>query len=108
MLSSSATWGCVDLVRTDVSEERIASIFLVQKSAECFQLVAQPAAGCFRLVAQSAAGCFQLVAQSAAGCFRLVAQSAATCSRWFLESYLIHDVHDHEHPSRQCFSLRLF
>jgi hypothetical protein len=31
-MSSSGTWRCVDLVRTDVSEERIASIFKVEKS----------------------------------------------------------------------------
>jgi hypothetical protein len=32
-MSSSAMWRCVVLVLTDVSEERIASIFRVEKSA---------------------------------------------------------------------------
>jgi hypothetical protein len=31
-MSSSAMWGCVDLALTDVFEERIASIFRVEKS----------------------------------------------------------------------------
>jgi hypothetical protein len=31
-MSSSGMWGCVDLVWTDVSEERMASIFMVEKS----------------------------------------------------------------------------
>jgi hypothetical protein len=32
-MSSSGMWRCVGLVLTDVSEERIASIFRVEKSA---------------------------------------------------------------------------
>jgi hypothetical protein len=32
-MSSSGMWRCVDLVSTDVSEECIASIFRVEKSA---------------------------------------------------------------------------
>jgi hypothetical protein len=58
-------WRRVDLVWTDVSEEGIASIFRVEKSAI---EEAAWASGC-RLSHQ---------------CFRLLVQSAATCSRWFL------------------------
>jgi hypothetical protein len=32
-MSSSGMWRCVDLALTDVSEERIASIFRVEESA---------------------------------------------------------------------------
>jgi hypothetical protein len=62
-------WHRVDLVLTDVSDERITSIFRVEKSAS-----EEPALG----------GVCRLNYQSWATRFRLVAQSAATCSRWFL------------------------
>jgi hypothetical protein len=105
-MSSSGMWRCVDLASTDVSEERIASIFSVEKSwvnarsvtlnfspllTDTLTLMHIPLLPAVDLHHRPHTPLHSVVfpcdilslspCSYIAGCFWLVAQSAATCSR---------------------------
>jgi hypothetical protein len=94
-MPSCGMWCRVDLVNwTDVSEERMASIFRVEKSSfspldsilyQLWPATCWPTDPFLLLSIDFPCGPHSLPSHSyKAGCFRLVAQSAATCSRWLL------------------------